>query len=84
MKSIILIAILAVLSLSMFTDDLAEKYSIEVLAEGTQGTKPNKNDNVKMHYEGKLKDGTVFDSSYTRNSPLPLRIGSGQVIKCWD
>jgi FKBP-type peptidyl-prolyl cis-trans isomerase len=37
-----------------------------------------------MHYEGKLKDGTVFDSSYSRNSPLPVSIGSGQVIKCWD
>lgn len=31
-----------------------------------------------------MKDGTVFDSSYKRNTPLPVRIGSGQVIKCWD
>jgi FKBP-type peptidyl-prolyl cis-trans isomerase len=37
-----------------------------------------------MHYEGKLNDGSVFDSSYSRNSPLPVSIGSGQVIKCWD
>ena len=37
-----------------------------------------------MHYEGTLTDGTPFDSSYKRNDPLPLRIGSGQVIKCWD
>ena len=37
-----------------------------------------------MHYAGALKDGTEFDSSYNRNYPLPLRIGTGQVIKCWD
>ena len=37
-----------------------------------------------MHYEGTLKDGTPFDSSYKRNEPFPVRIGSGQVIKCWD
>ena len=79
-----LLSLLAVLSLSLFSEDLVQKYSIEVLAEGRPGTEPKKNDNVKMHYEGTLKDGTVFDSSYTRNSPLPLRIGSGQVIKCWD
>jgi FKBP-type peptidyl-prolyl cis-trans isomerase len=45
---------------------------------------PKKNDNVKMHYEGTLKNGDVFDSSYKRGNPLPLRIGSGQVIQCWD
>lgn len=37
-----------------------------------------------MHYDGTLIDGTKFDSSYDRNSPLPLKIGTGQVIKCWD
>lgn len=84
MRSLLLLSLLAVVSLSLFSSDLAQKYSIEVLAEGRPGTEPKKNDNVKMHYEGTLKDGTVFDSSYTRNSPLPLRIGSGQVIKCWD
>jgi len=37
-----------------------------------------------MHYEGSLVDGTVFDSSYEHNEPLPLRIGMGHVIQCWD
>ena len=37
-----------------------------------------------MHYDGTLTDGTKFDSSYDRGQPLPLKIGSGQVIKCWD
>lgn len=55
-----------------------------MLNEGQEGTQPSKGQNVEMHYEGTLVDGTVFDSSYKRNSPLPLRIGTGQVIKCWD
>ena len=37
-----------------------------------------------MHYEGTLTNGDVFDSSFTRGSPLPLSIGTGQVIVCWD
>ena len=37
-----------------------------------------------MHYEGKLKDGTKFDSSYDRGQPLDFNIGVSQVIKCWD
>jgi len=36
-------------------------------------------DNVKIHYTGKLEDGTVFDSSAGRE-PLEFTIGSGQVI----
>ena len=84
MKTLLVLGLILVLSSSLFSDDLVEKYSIEVLAEGTPGTEPKKGDSVEMHYEGSLKDGTVFDSSFTRGSPLPLRIGSGQVIKCWD
>lgn len=36
-------------------------------------------DTVKVHYTGKLQDGTVFDSSVQRD-PLEFSIGSGQVI----
>ncbi len=38
-----------------------------------------KGDKVKIHYTGKLEDGTVFDSSAGRE-PLGFTIGSGQVI----
>jgi len=34
-----------------------------------------------MHLQGKLTDGTVFDSSYERNDPIEFELGSGQVIK---
>lgn len=36
-------------------------------------------DTVKIHYTGKLQDGTVFDTSEGRE-PLSFTIGSGQVI----
>lgn len=36
-------------------------------------------DTVKVHYTGKLNDGTVFDSSLERE-PLQFSIGAGQVI----
>jgi len=36
-------------------------------------------DTVKIHYTGRLEDGTVFDSSLERE-PLEFKIGEGQVI----
>lgn len=36
-------------------------------------------DSVSIHYTGKLKDGTVFDSSRDRD-PLQFDLGGGQVI----
>ena len=38
-----------------------------------------------MHYRGTLeKDGSEFDASYNRNTPLDFAVGKGQVIKGWD
>lgn len=46
-------------------------------------TQAKKGDNVKIHYTGKLQDGTVFDSSQGHD-PLAFTIGSGQVIQGFD
>jgi FKBP-type peptidyl-prolyl cis-trans isomerase FklB len=52
----------------------------EVITEGT-GAKPKATDTVKVHYEGKLLDGTVFDSSIKRNEPVSFPLN--QVIAGW-
>lgn len=36
---------------------------------------------MSVHYEGKLTDGTVFDSSYERGDPISFGLGAGQVIQ---
>lgn len=39
---------------------------------------------VKVHYTGKLLDGTVFDSSIERGEPIEVTLGAGQVIPGWE
>ena len=51
-----------------------------VLTEGT-GKKPSATDNVKCHYEGRLINGTVFDSSYKRGEPAVFPLNG--VIAGW-
>jgi len=48
----------------------------------TTGLKPHLQDEVKIMYEGKLIDGTVFDSSYERGQPaaFPLK----QLVPAWQ
>ena len=52
----------------------------EVL-EATIGQKPKATDKVRVHYEGTLIDGTVFDSSYKRGESITF--GLNQVIAGW-
>ena len=39
-----------------------------------------KGNTVKVHYTGKLTDGTVFDSSYQRNEPIEFTLGQKNMI----
>ena len=52
----------------------------KVLKEG-KGAKPKATDTVKCHYEGRLIDGTVFDSSIRRNEPAEFPVNG--VIAGW-
>lgn len=43
----------------------------------------SKGNSVKVHYTGRLEDGTVFDSSANRE-PLQFTLGDGNMIKGFD
>lgn len=45
------------------------------------GQKPTASDRVRCHYEGRLIDGTVFDSSYQRGEPATFPLNG--VIAGW-
>lgn len=72
-----------------FLDENAQKEGVTVLPSGLQykvlqqgdGPVAEATDRVKVHYEGRLIDGTVFDSSYKRGEPATF--APSQVIKGW-
>lgn len=72
-----------------FLAENAKKDSVVVLESGLQykvlvagnGATPELSDKVKCNYEGRLLDGTVFDSSYKRNQPATFPLQG--VIKGW-
>ncbi|PRB80471.1 FKBP-type peptidyl-prolyl cis-trans isomerase [Pseudomonas sp. MYb185] len=54
----------------------------EVIESGdADGAQPKVSDVVSVHYEGKLTDGTVFDSSISRGEPIDLPVSG--VIPGW-
>lgn len=62
----------------VFTTPSGLQYS--VLRQGS-GPRPSITDTVRVNYEGRLLDGTVFDSSYARGQAAEF--GLGQVIAGW-
>jgi FKBP-type peptidyl-prolyl cis-trans isomerase FkpA len=67
----------------------AAKQQIDKLPSGVEvthltvgkGAKPTAASTVKVHYEGTLANGTVFDSSYKRGEPISFPLTG--VIPCW-
>ena len=54
----------------------------ETLKPGT-GAELKSGQTAKIHYEGKLQDGEIFDSSRTKN-PFEVTFGANQVIRGWE
>ena len=48
------------------------------------GVKPTSGQTVSVHYKGMLPEGTTFDSSYDRGTPIDFPVGMGHVIAGWD
>ena len=62
---------------------MAADMKIEVMHEG-DGAAAENGQRVTVHYEGRLTDNKVFDSSRARGQPFTFNLGSGQVIKGWE
>ena len=70
----------------------AKEPGVQTLPDGLQfkvvhsgpatGLRPHLKDEVKVHYEGKLLDGTVFDSSYERGAPAAMPLD--RLIPAWQ
>jgi FKBP-type peptidyl-prolyl cis-trans isomerase len=66
------------------THHLAQGLLYIKTAPGTGAAKPQPGQEVTVNYEGRLLNGTPFDSSYKRGVPFTFRVGTGAVIKGWD
>jgi peptidylprolyl isomerase len=53
------------------------------IVEGT-GPSPTKGQTLSVHYTGTLQNGTKFDSSRDRGTPMQFRFGVDPMIKGWD
>lgn len=63
-------------------EQTASGLQYRIIEEGTR-PRPQPGDTVRVHYTGRLEDGTVFDSSEGRE-PIEFPLGVGYVIPGWD
>lgn len=76
----------ALLFLISFTHAIPEGLIIDNLTPDiTCSRKTKSGDSIDVHYRGTLaSDGSQFDASYDRGTPLSFVVGTGRVIKGWD
>ncbi len=48
------------------------------------GPSPKEGQTIRVHYEGRLENGKMFDSSRVRGEPIEFTYGMGQVIPGWE
>jgi len=61
---------------------LPEGLQYKIVRSGPNGgMHPTRADEVKVHYEGKLIDGTIFDSSYERGAPASFPLAG--LVPAW-
>jgi len=53
----------------------------KVVTSGPAGPSPTEGDVIKVHYEGKLISGEVFDSSFARGKPVLMPLGD--LVPAW-
>lgn len=60
----------------------AEEVKVEITNPMECNRKTQRGDKIEVHYRGTLaQDGSQFDASYDRGTPLSFVVGKGQVIK---
>ena len=64
------------------TTESGLQYFVEKAVDDPAAVKPAPGSEVTINYEGKLIDGTVFDSSYARDEPITFPLSN--LIKGWQ
>ena len=72
------------LLLSTVVADSTQGLKIEFTKSVQCDRKTQNGDKIFVHYRGTLVDGTEFDNSYDRGSPLSFTLGKGMVIRGWE
>jgi peptidylprolyl isomerase len=72
-------------------DDVSKGYETtstglryKITKTNASGKQAKRGENVDVHYTGTLLDGTKFDSSLERGTPISFAVGTGRVISGWD